>query len=303
MKKNAIELLKDLRVKYQNDKSILNSLSEWRLRLYPEQSSCLICGKKTLLLKTDWKTCYSFELGKFTLISGSNFCHNHKYFSKKPNRIIKYESALAALIVDNGYSVAFDLVVKVGRLRFDDNRQLEEIHGYLKCSRANIDLPISTIGMIAKRFLIFCQLLHEKFERQINDDIKMSGGYILHFDGSTEQKCGKCNLLILDSLSGHVLESDMINSEKSDTVKKALNKVYKKYGSPLAVISDLKPGFLKICIEIFGKDVIHILCHYHFLRTFRDEFTQKHLLIRNCLTQKWQLNQRIKAQLTHRSQL
>ena len=105
-------------------------LSNLKIRLYPELASCLICGKKTNLLKTDAKTCYSFELGKFTLISGSSFCADHKYFSDKPNQVIRYESDLAAMIVDKGYRVAFDLVVKIGRLRYDDHRQLREIKGF-----------------------------------------------------------------------------------------------------------------------------------------------------------------------------
>ena len=114
--------MKELRIRFQSDKTVLDSLSGLKIRLYPEQSSCLICGKKTNLLKTDWKTCYSFDLGEFTLISGSNFCDEYKYFSNKPNQIIKYQSDLATLIVDKGYEVAFDLVVKVGRLRYDDHR-------------------------------------------------------------------------------------------------------------------------------------------------------------------------------------
>ena len=75
------------------------------------------------------------------------------------------------MIVDKGYRVTFDLVVKVGRLRYDDHRQLHEIQSYLKCSSARIDLPLSTIGMIAKRFLVFCQLLHQSREQEIREDI------------------------------------------------------------------------------------------------------------------------------------
>ena len=99
------------------------------------------------------------------------------------------------MIVDKGYRVTFDLVVKIGRLRYDDHRQLKEIKSYLKCSSAKMDLQLSTIGMIAKRFLDFCQLLHKRYEREIRADIIANGGYFLHFDGSTEQKCGQVNAL------------------------------------------------------------------------------------------------------------
>jgi hypothetical protein len=281
---------------FQNNKEILSSLSNLNIRLYPENPFCLICGKKTYLLKTDGKTCYSFELGKFTLISGYNFCDDHKYFSEPPNQVIRYESDLAALIVDKGYRVAFDLVVKIGRFRFDNHRQLQEIQAFLKCSLAEIDLPISTIGVIAKRFLEFCKLFHKRHESEIRADIQANGGYFLHFDGSTEQRCGQCSLILLDSRSGHVLESIMVESEKYDIVKTALEKVKTKYGAPLAIISDLRAGFLRACTGVFGKDILHILCHYHFLRTFRDDFKQQHLFIKKCQTKKWQLQAGIRKQ-------
>lgn len=295
--------MKELRIKFQSDKKMLDSLSGLKIRLYPEQTACLICGKKTNLLKTDWKTCYSFDLGKFTLISGSNFCDEHKYFSKKRNQIIKYQSDLAALIVDKGYRVTFDLVVKVGRLRYDDHRQLEEIQGYLKCSPAKIELPLSTIGMIAKRFLEFCGLLHNKYEPLILNDIHRNGGFYLHFDGSTEASCGKNNLLLLDSRTDHVLDSTMIDGETYETVKKVLEKIKSKYGTPLATISDLRPGFVRVCNDVFGKKNPHISCHYHFLKTFRDDFLADHKLVRIHLCQRLKLKSEIEKQLKTLDQL
>ncbi len=197
------------------------------------------------------------------------------------------------MIVEKGYRVTFDLLVKVGRIRYDDHRQLHEIQAYLKCSPAKIELPLSTIGMISKRFLDLCRLLHQSRESEIFEDIRTNGGYILHFDGSTEQKCGQCSLILMDSRSGHILECLMVDSEKYETIKEALEKVHVKYGDPLAVISDLRPGFLKACIAVFGKNVSHILCHYHFLRTFRDEFMQNHIFIRSCMIKKWKLPSRL----------
>ena len=201
------------------------------------------------------------------------------------------------LIVDRNHSIAFDLVVKIGKLRYDEHRQLEEIKNYLKCSSAKINLPISTIGMIAKRFLVFCRLLHEKYEKHILDDIKGNGGYYLHFDGTTEKKCDKCNFLILDSISGHLLESVMIDCESYETTKSALEKVQSRYGNPLATISDLKSGFLRACKDVFGVMVIHIFCHYHFLKTFKNDFIPHHQLIKTYLGQKIKLRSSIEELL------
>lgn len=272
-------------------------MSEMKIRLDPERSSCLICGRPVNMLKTDQKTCYSFDLGRFRLVSASCYCPEHKYFDGKSGQIIRYESDLAAMIVDRGYRVTFDLVVKIGRLRYEEHRQLHEIQSFLKCSPAKLHLPLSSVGMVAKRFLEFCQLLHQSRQPEIVKALSASGGYFLHFDGSTEQKSGKCSLVLIDSRSGLILYSKMIDSEKFDTIADALRKVKERYGHPLAIISDLRSGFVNACIEVFGAGVKHILCHYHFLRTFADDFKSEHQLIGSCITKKWQLQAGLKKQL------
>lgn len=187
-------------------------------------------------------------------------------------------------IVEKDYKITFELLVKVGELRYQDHRQLEEIKTFLKCSAAKIDLPLSTIGMISKRYLKFCRRLHEKHEDQIIEDIQSNGGYALHFDGSTEQKCGRTSFVLKDSISGHVLFSEMIASENYNAVKALLEIVRDKYGIPLVILSDLRSWFVSVCQEVFGKSIVHILCHYHFLRTFKKFFCKQHKCIQTYLT-------------------
>jgi len=119
----------------------------------------------------------------------------------------------------------------------------------------------------------------------------------LYFDGSTEQRAARYSLVLLDSRSGHILESSMVASENHDTVKSALKKVHEKYGDPLTVISDLRLGFVSACIEVFGKEVKHILCHFHFLRTFKGEFNRDHPFIKETMTKKWRLQEGLSKQL------
>jgi hypothetical protein len=257
----------------------------------------MICGRKTYVLKTSKKTCYSFSLSQFTLIAGYTFCKKHKYIPVDSNNILKYHSQLAMAIVEKDYQITFDLLVKVGELRYQDNRQLEEIKTFLKCSEAKIDLPLSTIGMISKRYLEFCKRLHEKHEDQIINDIRSNGGYALHFDGSTEQKCGKTSLVVKDSISGHVLISEMIASENHKAVKALLKIVRDKYGIPLVILSDLRSWFVSVCQEVFGEEVLHILCHYHFLGTFKDFFCKQHKCIQTYLTHIIKLRAGIQGQL------
>jgi len=286
-----------LRVKFQNRQRIFSELSNLRIRLYPENDSCMICGRKTYVLKTSKKTCYSFSLGQFTLIAGYTFCKEHKYIPVDSNRILKYHSQLAMEIVEKDYRITFDLLVKVGQLRYRDHRQLEEVNTFLKCSQARINVPLSTIGMISKRYLEFCKRLHDNYEDQIIRDIASEGGYVLHFDGSTEQKCGKTSFVVKDSMSGHVLISEMIDSENHKDVRPLLEIARKKYGIPLVILSDLRAWFVSVCQEVFGQQVLHILCHYHFLRTFSRFFYKEHRFIQTHLTHTIKLRVGIQDQL------
>lgn len=257
----------------------------------------MICGDKTYALKTSHKTCYSFSLGTFTLITGYTFCKDHKYVSIDSKYILKYHSQLAMEIVEKNYQITYNLVVKVGELRNQDHRQLEEILTFLKCSVAKIDLPVSTIGVISKRYLELCKKLHEKNEDKIIGDIQANGGVVLHFDGSTEQKCGKVSFVLKDSLSKHLLLSEMIKSENYDAVKVHLEKVRDKYGNPLVILSDLRPWFVSVCQEVFGKDIAQVLCHFHFLGTLKHLFIENHKLIQIHLNQSCKLRYGILEQL------
>ncbi|MCP4671559.1 MAG: hypothetical protein GY857_09655 [Desulfobacula sp.] len=285
-----------MRSRFQNDERTLRELSYPTIRLYPEKKACIICNKKTNLLKTSKKDCYSYNLGKFRLIEGLSFCKDHKYVAVDPVEILKYHSQFASEIVERRFRVTIDMVVKVGLLRYRDNRQLEEVKAFLKYGSSRIDLPISTIGMISKRFLEYCELFHKKFEYKIKEDIKSNGGFVANFDGTTEKNSGVIAFAVRDSLSGHVLISEKVKSESYDEVTRILKKLKSKYGNPLTTISDLKPGFLSATQDSFNKKVPHKFCDYHFLRTFKGDFVQYHNIIRTCLCTTWKITSGLRKQ-------
>ena len=210
---------------------------------------------------------------------------------------MKYHSELATEIVDRGFRVTVDMMVKVGLLRYRDHRQLEEIQTFLKYSSAKIDLSISTIGMISKRFLEYCKLLHIKYEYKIKEDIGSQGGYVANFDGTTEKNCGKINFVVMDSLSKHILASEMIESENYAEVARILKTIKFKYGTPLTTVSDLKPGFLSASVDTFDKKAPHKFCDYHFLKTFRGDFIPEHSFIKARLSKTWKITSGLREQL------
>ena len=204
---------------------------------------------------------------------------------------------MATEIVERRFRVTIDMVVKVGLLRYRDHLQLGEIQTFLKCSSAKIDFPVSTIGMISKRFLEYCKFLHEKYEYKIREDIDANGGFVLHFDGTTEKKSGAIDFVIMDSLSNHILISEMIESESYAEVTKMLRKIKLKYGCPLTTVSDLKPGFLSASEDTFDNKVPHKFCDYHFLRTFKNDFIPDHSFIKTRLCKTWKITTGLQKQL------
>ena len=210
---------------------------------------------------------------------------------------MKNHSQLATEIVDRGFRITIDMVVKVGLLRYRDHFQLEEIKTFLKCSPSKIDFPISTIGVIAKRFLEFCKLFHKRYEYRIKNDIDANGGFVAHYDGTTEKMSSAINFVVKDSLSGHILISKMISSESYAEVSQILKKVKFKYGYPLTTVSDLKPGFLSVSKDSFDRKVPHKFCDYHFLKTFKGDFVADHGFIKTCLCKTWKITSSLQKQL------
>ena len=278
-KKKTLKLLIELRGKCEYDKHLKLLFSNLSIKLASEVSICPVCREKTNILKTQSKICYSYMLGKFVLTERISYCKEHKYL-KNTNNIIKYYSGLSNEIVCDNYKITFDLVVKIGLLRYCNYMQLAEIKNQLKYGYASIDLPISTIGLIGKRFLEFCKMLHQKYEYKIKENIISNGGYALHFDGTTEKQSQVIVFVVKDSISGHVLSSVKIKGESKDEIKPVIEDVAKKYGTPLLTQSDLKPGF-KTCVdEIFDKKVLHIFCNYHFLRSFDNYFKEDYQVVK-----------------------
>jgi len=140
-------------------------------------------------------------------------------------------------------------------------------------------------------------LLHEKYEFKIKNDINSNGGYVANFDGTTEKMSGIINFVVMDSLTEHILISEMIESENSGNVTQILRKIKFRYGNPLTTISDLKPGFLSASKDSFDNKVPHKFCDFHFLKTFKDVFSQYHSFIKKRLCSTWKITSKLQKQL------
>jgi hypothetical protein len=81
------------------------------------------------------------------------------------------------------------------------------------------------------------------------------GGYIPHIDGTCEG--GSPHLFTgMDEISGIVLSSVKINSEKKELIVPFPRPLQAKYGTPLAVVSDMGKGLLPKTLENTSYSIV-----------------------------------------------
>ncbi|MBU2645047.1 transposase [bacterium] len=89
----------------------------------------------------------------------------------------------------------------------------------------------------------------------------------------------------MDEISGIILSSVKIGSEKKERIIPFLQDIQAKYGTPLAVVRDMGKGLLGAIEEVF-PEIPSLICHFHFLRDIgKDLLDADYRTLRNRLTQ------------------
>ena len=139
-------------------------------------------------------------------------------------------------------------------------RQYAEIQAELATSHG-LEIPVRTIGHLARKFVAYVQVVHQESVPLLRKDMLRRGGYVLHIDGTCEEG-SRVLLVCMDSLSGQVLGSKKIASENAREVSEVLKGVRQEWGSPLAVVHDLRRSLLTSVGEVFSG-VPQFVCHFH----------------------------------------
>ncbi len=166
-----------------------------------------------------------------------------------------------ARVVAEGANYAYDVIVRLGTAHYLECRQYPEIKEEL-VSRHALEIPVRTIGHLARKFVAYVQVVHEESIPLLKRDMTRRGGYILHVDGTCEEGSGVL-LVSMDSLSGQVLDSKKIASENAKEVGAALEVVRESWGTPLSVVHDLGRALFLAVAEVF-PGVPQLVCHFHF---------------------------------------
>lgn len=222
----------------------------------PEEKDCPNCGMPLKIKKTQKRRLVTPDKDtKVVEVIKRCNCSSETFVSKKLRKLTPQKSP---------YS--FDLLADIGRLRFEEHRQVSDIRRHF--SKGGISIPGTTAQRLCKRFLKYFTAVHLESSPQIKEKIEQNGGYILQIDGT--QNHGRGTIMLLkDSISGIRLFSARVVSEKADYIEPALKDIRDLYGQPLAVIRDMGKGVAKGVESIFGGAVV-IICHFHFLRALGD---------------------------------
>ena len=199
--------------------------------------------------------------GPLEVTEVTKFCPQH------PGEVLNPEPKLTPPRSKYG----FDLLSEIGRLRFFDHRQINEIHTILNNRR--IFIPERTIENLTHRFLKYAVAVHLESLPQLATLLNSNGGYVLQLDGTTT--CGTpTTLLIKDGFSEIRLLAASIPTESCEHVQPHIEMVQKHFGIPICAIRDGGDGIRNAFLNVF-PEVYVITCHYHFLKNVGERLLGK----------------------------
>jgi hypothetical protein len=167
------------------------------------------------------------------------------------------------MIVPADSNFAFSVLVEVGKLRFNENRQVAEIQLILLQKHA-ITISTSEVEVLINNFLFYLTAVHQKNNDLIKEYIEKQGGYILHLDATCQADSPKL-VSSIDPISGFVLYSAKLKSENKEDLIGFLEEIKIRLGIPLAVVSDMAKAIKSAVKSVFGN-IAHYICHFHFLQ-------------------------------------
>ncbi len=229
---------------------------ELKIPFMPEQTICPDCSASLNVHKTKERTVFTLHIGGFIAKETLLKCNNCQ------NETIYYSEKLLQL-VPPACNYGYDVMVYIGEETFLRHMQGAELQQALQIR--NIQISISEIEYLAKKFIIYLSAIHEKYNLEIVEAMDSNGGYILHLDALGGAKGGERLISGVDGISDFVLGNAKIKSENSDYIKPFLETIKRRFGEPLAAVQDMGRGIMKAVKEVFPAVKI-LICHFHFLR-------------------------------------
>jgi hypothetical protein len=239
---------------------------------FPEMKFCTQCDIRLNVLKTRERTVINMNTGLFVAHETILYCpqHGEIHRSEDLQRLVPFKG-----------TYGYDVLVHVGKALYLRTMNEQAIKKELKLRAINISE--SEIRYLGQKFIAYLTICHQQSQLKLRLKMALNGGYILHIDGTCEGDSPHL-FTSMDEISGIILSSVKINSEKKEKIIPFLKDIQAKYGTPLAVVSDMGKGLIGAVEEVF-PGILFFICHFHFLRDIgKDLLDDKYRDLRNRLT-------------------
>jgi hypothetical protein len=237
----------------------------------PDPQYCPTCGELTEYYKTTKaRTVKTLRYGPVRFRESQFVCRTHRYDPEDSSPVI-YGSSFARSLAPANVPIGYDVIAEIGKKRFLNYRQVGEVVDEL--SEHEIELSSSSVSRWADYFLAAVECLHHTKIQKLRHIIKRNGGYLLHIDATTETKADTV-FVCVDRLLGAVLLSEKLSSENTEELEKALRRLKRNFGIPLAIMRDMSGQIARAVQNVF-PGVPDRICQFHFLRDIGKDLLQK----------------------------
>ena len=243
-------------------REVLQSLQGATVRLDPEFEVCQVCGRRLRVYKTQTRGIVTLAYGSLQAQETVLCCPEGCLWLDRDRPVRYYRSQSLGKLVGPRCTYGFDVVAKVGVLRFLECRQRKEIQAELERSHG-LSIPEGTIQELVVRFVEAICALHDAKVPVLRKSLEAQGGYVLHVDGTCEEG-SHVHFACLAAPDPMVLWSEKISSENAFEIRRVLAEVDQRFGRPAASVEDLSPAIRNAIREQWpGLPIFY--CHWHFL--------------------------------------
>ena len=239
-----------------------------RVDFIPEATTCPTCGRPLKVYRTESRRVSTLAHGRFEARERQLRCD--RGVPERRQGCPTMRSDELSLLVPPRQEFGYDLIDFVGRARYLEGKQREEIQAELK--ERGVQLSTGTISALCDRFLAHLERLHVLRSPALR--AALSHGYALHIDATCDKGKGG-HFLCIDGITGWVLQAARIDSESGDALAPVVDRTVELFGDPLAIMRDMGKGGAAAVHSLRERGVIDLICHQHFLRAVGNKLLGK----------------------------
>ena len=227
---------------------------------------CPLCASTMLVQKTVPRIGHTLAYGYFEARETIEFCAARCHWPA--GQLVTQRAPNLAQILMPQSNFGYDVMVFVGRQRFQYARQREEIQAAV-LRKFGLTISTGELSDLSQRFVQYLARLHHARADKLAAVLRADGGWPLHVDATGE--AGRGTLLI--ALAGWrqwVLGAWKIPTERADVILPCLRSIVRRFGAPCSAMRDLgkavTPAFDTLFSELKLTPTPPILaCHQHFV--------------------------------------